>query len=126
MELAGWALVPGFVTAVAAILWSLRRDAEVGFMVTLTATLLLAPLLWDHYLSSLVLPAAFLAQRGRPWALALPLLSWLPAELLPFVVLAGRRAAVPGPGCRPGRPRRTAPRRRRHRPNRLPSTPDTV
>jgi hypothetical protein len=56
-------------------------------MVTLSATLLLAPLLWDHYLSSLVLSAAFLAQRGRPWALALPLLSWLPAELLPFVVL---------------------------------------
>jgi hypothetical protein len=86
-ELAGWALVPGYIAAAGAILASVRRDPEVGYMVTLSATILLAPLLWDHYLCSLVLPAAFLAQRGRPWALGLPLLSWLPAELLPFVVL---------------------------------------
>ena len=35
----------------------------------------------------LVLPAAMLADRGRPVAIALPLLFWLPAELLPFVAL---------------------------------------
>jgi hypothetical protein len=57
-------------------------------MVTLAASYLLVPLLWDHYLSFLVLPAAFLAARGRPWALALPLLSWAPAQVLPFVVIA--------------------------------------
>jgi hypothetical protein len=86
-ELAGWALVPGFAVATAAVLFGLRRDAEVGYMVTLGASYLLTPLLWDHYLAVLVLPASFVAARGRPWALALPLLSWLPALLLPFVVV---------------------------------------
>ena len=86
MELAGWALVPGFVTAVAAILWSLRRDAEVGYMVTLSATLL-------RLASSLgplsVLPRAPAASWPSAPALgtgpAAPLVP--PAELLPFVVL---------------------------------------
>jgi hypothetical protein len=80
-------LLAGYAMAFAAILLSLRRDRELGFIVTVTASLLLSPLLWDHYLSMLVLPAAFLAQRGRPWGLALPLLSWLPPVALPFVVL---------------------------------------
>jgi hypothetical protein len=102
------ALLAGYAVAVGAILLSLRRDREVGFMVTATASLLLAPLLWDHYLSSLVLPAAFLAQRGRPWALALPLLAWLPAGALPFVVLAAvvapflARDAAPDGSASPG------------------------
>ncbi len=82
------ALLASYAVGIAAIGLSLRRDREVGFMVTITASLLLAPLLWDHYLSMLVLPAAFLAARGRAWALALPLASWLPGEMLPFVVLA--------------------------------------
>jgi len=85
---ASLALLGGYALAIVAIGLSLRRDREVGFMVTITASLLLSPLLWDHYLVMLVLPAAFLAARGRPWALALPLLSWLPAILLPFVVIA--------------------------------------
>ena len=59
------------------MLVSLRYDRETSFMVTIGATLLLAPLLWDHYLATLLLPAAFLAQRGRWWGLALPLLAWL-------------------------------------------------
>jgi hypothetical protein len=86
-ELAGLALLPGFLAAAAAIVLSVRRDTEIGYMVTLSASLLVPPLLWDHYLSALLLPAAFLAQRGRPWALGLPLLSWLPAVLLPLVAL---------------------------------------
>ena len=54
---------------------------------TVTASLLLSPLLWDHYLAMLAIPAAFLAERGRPIALALPLLAWLPGESLPFLVI---------------------------------------
>ena len=46
------------------------------------ATLLLSPLLWDHYLTNLLVPAAFLAARGRPWGLALPLLCWAPTILV--------------------------------------------
>lgn len=85
---ASLALIAGYAVAIAAIALSLRRDRELGFIVTVTATLLLSPLMWDHYLSMLVLPAAFLASRGHPWALALPLLSWLPPALLPLVVVA--------------------------------------
>ena len=82
------ALLAGYVLAVGAVLFSLGRDTEVSFMVTLGATLLLSPLMWEHYLVNLLLPAAFLAQRGRPWALALPLLAWLPREFLPLLAIA--------------------------------------
>jgi hypothetical protein len=81
------ALMGGYVLAIGAILFSLRRDREVGFMVTVVASLLLSPLLWDHYLAMLILPAAFLAERGRPWGLLLPLLTWLPAETYPFILV---------------------------------------
>jgi hypothetical protein len=80
-------LLSGYAIAVGAILVSLRHDRELSFIVTVTASLLLSPLLWDHYLAILVLPAAFLAQRGLPWGLLLPLASWLPTETYPFIVV---------------------------------------
>jgi hypothetical protein len=82
-------LVGGYALAVAAIILGLRRDREIGFAVTLMATLLLSPLLWDHYLTNLIIPAALLASRGRRWAVALPLLGWLPLVLLPVVTVVG-------------------------------------
>jgi hypothetical protein len=88
-SVANVALFAGYTLGIAAIVLSLRRDRELGFVVTAGASLLLSPLLWDHYLSMLLLPAAFLAARGRPWGLALPLLTWLPAPALPIVALAG-------------------------------------
>ncbi len=69
---AGLVLLAGYALAIIAIVLSLRRDRELGFIVTVSASLLLSPLLWDHYLAMLVLPAAFLANRGH-WALVLPL-----------------------------------------------------
>jgi len=87
-DIAKLALLASYAIGIAAIGLSLRRDREIGFVVTATASLLLAPLLWDHYLAMLALPAALLASRGRPWGLALPLLSWLPEAALPFVVVA--------------------------------------
>lgn len=81
------ALLAGYAIAIGAVLASLRRDREVGFMVTVTGSLLLSPLLWDHYLAALVLPAAFVAQRGRAWALLLPLAAWLPPETYPFTLI---------------------------------------
>ena len=82
---------------------------NVASIVTVGATMLLAPLLWDHYLVSLLLPAAFLLDRGRPWGIALPLLAWLPAPLLPFVAIAGMllpflAPAPPAAGPGPYRP----------------------
>jgi hypothetical protein len=81
-------LLAGYGVAIGAILAGLRRDRELGFMITLTASLLLSPLLWDHYLVLLVIPAAFLAQRWTRLAVALPLLTWLPPVLsVPLVLL---------------------------------------
>jgi alpha-1,2-mannosyltransferase len=102
--LASIALYAGYALAIVAMLVSLRFDREVSFMVTIGATMLLAPLLWDHYLATLVLPAALLAERGRMWGLALPLLAWLPPPFLPLLAIAGTvlpflvaRRDVPGP-----------------------------
>ena len=51
---------------------SLRRDREISFMVTLSASLLLVPLLWNHYLATLVaarcVPRAAASHRLRPVA----------------------------------------------------------
>ena len=81
-------LVPVWAAALVAMALSTRRDPEVGYMVTAGAALLLAPLMWDHYLSMLLLPAAFLFERGRRWAIVLPLLSWLPPPLTPLAPVA--------------------------------------
>ena len=76
------ALFAGYALSIGAIIVSLRRDRELSFVVTTMATILLAPLLWDHYLTLLLVPAAFLASRGRPWGLLLPLLCWIPTILV--------------------------------------------
>ena len=106
------------------MLFSLRRDRELSFMVTLGATLLLSPLLWDHYLA---LPAAAggvprRSAAGRwAWAAAARWLPrWLPSRRslplrsriagdrsLPFAGARRDRAASPdarspigsGAGC---------------------------
>jgi alpha-1,2-mannosyltransferase len=76
--LAQIALYSGYAIAAGAILLSLRRDRELSYVVALMGSLLLQPLLWDHYLCNLLVVAAFLAARGRLWGLALPLLCWSP------------------------------------------------
>ena len=110
-RLAELALYAGYAVAIGAVLLSLRRHRELSYVVTLMATLILSPLLWDHYLINLLVPAAFLAARGRAWGLALPLLAWLPLPLLPLVAIAGMLLpflAGP-PASRPDRSSNAAP-----------------
>jgi alpha-1,2-mannosyltransferase len=83
------AFLAGAALAVVAILVSLRRDAELSYAVTVCAGLLLTPLLWGHYLLVLLIPAALLANRGRAWALVLPLLGWLPDGAISIAAFAG-------------------------------------
>jgi hypothetical protein len=95
---------------VGALLLSLRREREIGYMVMLCASLLVVPLLWGHYLATLVVPAAFLAQRlWRPLIL-LPLFAWLPifapilvivTMLLAFLVKEERPEPEPAPAKAP-------------------------
>jgi hypothetical protein len=91
--LATAALFAGYALAIGALLVSLRRDRELSYVVAAMSSLLLAPLMWDHYLTILLLPAAFLASRGRTWGLALPLAAWIPllagAWLYPALAIAG-------------------------------------
>lgn len=82
------ALAAGFVVGLGAMVFAgRRRDRSTAFVVTATATLLAAPFIHSHYLVILLLPAAWLVDRGRWWALAIPLLAWLPDSVLPFTGL---------------------------------------
>ena len=85
----GMLATAGFTVWVAA-----RRDAATATVVALTAPLLLAPFFHPHYLVALLIPAAFLADRGRPWGLLLPLLGWLPGPVLPLVAVLGMVAPL--------------------------------
>ena len=100
------AFVAGAAVAVACLLLAARRDAETSLVTAFGAALLLSPLLWAHYLVELLIPAAFLASRGRPWALALPLLGWLPEAALPAAALAATiTPLLARPRIAPDRPR---------------------
>lgn len=104
---------------------ALRASAEASYLVVVVASQLLSPILWDHYALLLLLPTAWLLQRGHWWAVALPLATALPIVwalppivyplsfaaglLLPLAVglREGRapapvRLAVPGPAGAPG------------------------
>ena len=98
---AGLVRLLSLLMAVSAILLGLRRDRELSYMVTLCASLLLVPLLWDHYLATLVLPAALLAQRWHPALILLPLLSWLSFLSAPLVLVTMILALL-SPGRTPG------------------------
>jgi hypothetical protein len=85
---AGLALTLSYVVGLGAVvLAARRRDQATAFVVTAVATLLVAPFIHPHYLVLLLLPAAWLMDRGRWWGAALPLLGWLPDVLLPFTGL---------------------------------------
>lgn len=66
-----------------------RRDASTAVVVSLAATILFFPFFHPHYLVQLLIPAAFLAGRGQWWGLALPVLGWLPGDVMPLVAIAG-------------------------------------
>lgn len=86
-DLAALVMPVSYLVGLGAVVYAAaRKDADVAFVVTATATLVVSPFIHPHYLVLLLLPAALLADRGRGWALALPLLGWLPD---PFLPLAG-------------------------------------
>jgi hypothetical protein len=67
------------VFAVVAALVAIRvADDEASYLVVAVATQLVSPLLWDHYAILLLLPVAWLIERGQWWAIALPIATSLP------------------------------------------------
>jgi hypothetical protein len=64
--------------AVAALLAAWKwAGPELSLMVTIVASQLISSPLRDHYAVLLLLPTAWLLQRGRTWAVAFPLAGWL-------------------------------------------------
>lgn len=74
-------LAMGATVAVTLFAW-LRQDAATGFIVGVVASQLLSPVLWDHYAMLLLLPTALLLERRQWWAVAIPLLPWLPVDVV--------------------------------------------
>ena len=70
-SLVQWAATALVVAAV--VFASLRRPTAVSYLVVVVATQLLSPILWDHYAMLLLLPVAWLLDRGRVWAALVPL-----------------------------------------------------
>jgi hypothetical protein len=77
-------LVTIAVAGVVLAAWLYARPVA-AFQVTVLASQLLTPLLWDHYAMLLLLPIAWLLERGRYWAVALSVFSW--ASILGWTAL---------------------------------------
>jgi len=81
------------VLVVAVLLVAIARTApDASFLVTVIASQLLSPVLWDHYAMLLLLPVAWLLERRQWWAAVIPLVTSaatlfvnLPAVIYPIV-----------------------------------------
>jgi Glycosyltransferase family 87 len=68
LQLVAMAAVSGLL-----VFSSLRCSRESSYLVTVVASQLLSPVLWDHYALFLLLPVAWLLQRRQWWAVLIPL-----------------------------------------------------
>ncbi len=68
-------LVSTVATVAIVIFAALRAEAAASYLVAVVASQLLSPVLWDHYAMLLLLPVAWLIDRGQWWAVAIPLVS---------------------------------------------------
>jgi hypothetical protein len=59
-----------------------RRDPATGFVVWIVASQLLSPVVWSHYAMLLLLHVALLLERRQWWAAAIPLVIWLPVDMV--------------------------------------------
>ena len=115
------ALVQYASMAVALVIFvvaALRLAPVPSYLVALLVSQLLSPILWDHYALLLLLPVAWLVDRGHWWAVVFVLATpWLAAGSIPpviypvafwaclaTVVLIGRRDPRPAPATAPGTP----------------------
>ena len=75
-ELASVLQVVTSVAAVALVIWAARRaEPDAGYLITVVASQLVSPILWDHYAMLLLLPVAWLLERRQWWAAAVPLVT---------------------------------------------------
>ncbi|MCY7419587.1 MAG: DUF2029 domain-containing protein [Chloroflexi bacterium] len=67
-----------YLFALVIVVASARRDRQTAFGGGVVASLLLSPLLWSHYLLSLLVPLALILERGYRWVLLLFATTWIP------------------------------------------------
>ena len=67
------------VAALALLAW-IRYPPSVAIVVTAVASVLISPIVWAHYAVILLLPVALLLDRRQWWAIALPIVTWLPVD----------------------------------------------
>jgi alpha-1,2-mannosyltransferase len=73
-DLAGALQAVATLGAIVAVVVAARATVtEASYLVAVVASQLISPLLWDHYAMLLLLPAAWLLDRGHWWAIAIPL-----------------------------------------------------
>ena len=77
---AHWANLALVAVVVLFTVW--RGNAVASYLSVVVATQFLSPILWDHYAIVLLLPAAWLLERRRWWAAAIPLATSTPLTLL--------------------------------------------
>jgi alpha-1,2-mannosyltransferase len=98
--------------AVVVVVAALRATAAASYLAAVVASQLLSPVLWDHYAMLLLLPVAYLLDKGHWWAVAItlatsatllfsasaavyPLAFWL--TLIAVLVVGIQAARAPGP-----------------------------
>jgi Glycosyltransferase family 87 len=100
-------LLSSLLVVGAVVVAARMATAEASFLVAVIASQLLSPVLWDHYALLLLLPTAWLLNRGHAWAVAIPLatstllLSITPPAAYP-VAFAVALGAVLGVGIQRG------------------------
>lgn len=88
------------VSALALVVWAaLRLGSEASYLTAVVASQLVSPILWDHYAMLLLLPTAWLLERGRRWAVAIPLATsifmiWAPPGVYPLSFWAAMLATL--------------------------------
>jgi glycosyl transferase family 87 len=68
-------LASSVAALVVLIVAALRASPAASYLVAVVVSQLLSPVLWDHYAMLLLLPVAWLVNRGHWWAVAIPLVS---------------------------------------------------
>jgi hypothetical protein len=84
LELASMLGIVGILAVLGLVaVCGLRASSEAGFLVAVVASQVVSPIIWTHYALILLLPVAWLLQRGQWWAALIPVSqAWV---LLPFM-----------------------------------------
>lgn len=97
------------VALVTVVAW-FRRGSETRYLVTIVASQLVSPLLWDHYLMLLLIPVAMLLERRQWWAVLIPPAGWLLPWSYPLTFFVALLAPLSGGGREAARSHPTADR----------------